>query len=158
MIAEHSLTGSASWNGSRLWLGKEANERVRAGGRGKREHAHNCQALTKAANYLLIVQHRLHERDDCSPSFQTDFRWYADGSNEMPLCAEPFVTRAVGRKEEGAAEYAGVEAFCFIAPGGGMFYSWWHDRCIMVISSACGYILNLNLCISERIRHRKKKI
>lgn len=39
----------------------------------------------------------------------------------MPLCAEPFITRAVGWKEKGAAEYAGVEAFCFIAWGDVLF-------------------------------------
>lgn len=118
VIAEHGLTGSESWNGSRQWLGNEANERVHAGGGGKREHAHNCQPLTKAANYPPIVQRRSHKRADCSPSFQTDFRWYAGGSNEMPLCAEPVVSRADGWKEEGAAEYSGVEAFCFMARGG----------------------------------------
>lgn len=41
----------------------------------------------------------------------------------------------------------------FVLSLGGMFYSWRHDRCIMMIFSACGHILNLNLCISERTKN-----
>lgn len=39
----------------------------------------------------------------------------------MPLCAGPFITRATAWKEEGAAEYAGREVFCFVAWGDVLF-------------------------------------